>query len=561
MTVAPLTFLWHIWLTLAHAYVPHPVRLTGHPRFDWHNLATADNLNFSPCYDEFECARLSLPLDWHNASSPHNISLAVIMLRAVVPQSHPSHGGSVIVNPGGPGGSGVLYALSAARKLQTLLDGPQHYDIISFDPRGVLYSQPNAYCFDEAIESEIWYREKRAAGGLNASEAALRYSWAAEIGRGRLCATNKGGIFSDGINIRNHLSTAYTARDMLELVFQLDDVKLSGAKHATQEVLSEKHVPKLQYMGTSYGTFLGETFAALYPEHVSRMVLDSNIDADNFVSRHEASVDDHEAIRSYFFERCYAGGEKCAFWRTSDRGAGDIQARYEVLRSMVQHEPVSFTGAGHTSVITFEDLQDGWFMTFYQPAQFFPLFAQFLNALYEARDLPYPFWHHALNLPGYADEAILAHILQNSEISAAVHCSDGPDLTSSNVSLFQDWLSNLMTRFPNAGTLQAEWKLSCFTLPASLRPQWRYDGPFNATVPILFVNNRLDPATPLKSARRMATQYDGSSVLVQDSVGHGALLPGGECTWNHVKRYMQTGRLPESGTVCEVPCEPFDEGC
>jgi hypothetical protein len=115
-----------------------PQQLSAH--FDWKGLSPSKNLSYVDCYDAFQCARLSVPLDWQNLSNPNFIDLAVIRLPATVPPSHPDHGGSIIINPGGPGGSGVLYALTVAKKMQKFLDAPQHYEIVSFDPRVLTFT-------------------------------------------------------------------------------------------------------------------------------------------------------------------------------------------------------------------------------------------------------------------------------------------------------------------------------------------------------------------------------------------------------------------------------------
>lgn len=150
---------------------------------------------------------------------------------------------------------------------------------------------------------------------------------------------------------------------------------------------------------------------------------------------------------------------------------------------------------------------------------------------------------------------------QSGEVSPAVHCSDGPDLSSEGLPGFRKYLANLTSRFEWAGAFQADFKTACWTWPSSLRSKWRFDGPFNASVPILFVNNALDPVTPLKNAHKMASGFEGSVVLEQDSVGHGSLWPAGNCMWSHVKTYVDTGKLPPAGVVCEPLCRPFGEEC
>ncbi|KAK5128033.1 hypothetical protein LTR85_005150 [Meristemomyces frigidus] len=564
---AALLFIHH-----CHSLIPNVLlqkQASAIPSFDWRSIQPSTDLAYHDCYGDFQCARLTVPLDWNNSSNPNNISLAVIRLPATVPDDDPSHGGSIIFNPGGPGGPGTLSVLVVAHDIQRRLDGDKHYEIVSFDPRGVFMSTPNAYCFDDYAESEIWWREKRAAGNLDSGEAVIRYHWAMENARGELCASTDIGAFSNGDNLRNHLSTAYVARDVLELVHKIDEQKrdATGVQHlpdvqqAMQNHAKAMRSAKLQYIGVSYGTFLGQTFAAMYPEHVGRMALDSNLDADNWVSLYEASVDDHEAIRDYFFERCFIGGAKCALWRTGDQSPQDVRNRFDVVYASLEESPAVISGQGHAKVLKSDELQWAFLMASYQPISLFNIFADAMNDLYLGSRSALPFWQHVLPTGNSFYDEVLEHQIRGSDVTAAIHCSDGLDLSGSNFTEYKSYLANLTSRFPHAGALQAEFKLPCWTWPEPLRTKWRYDGPFNASVPILFVNNRLDTATPLKYAVKMAERFNGSAVLVHDNVGHGALWPAGDCMWDYVRKYMDGGTLPPNGTVCKSPCEAFAHGC
>ncbi|KAF2161492.1 hypothetical protein M409DRAFT_69822 [Zasmidium cellare ATCC 36951] len=532
--------------------------------FDWTTISSANDLNYEKCYEKFDCSRLTVPLDWNNSSSPHNISLAIVRLPAKVPESHPDHGGTIITNPGGPGGSGVQQALQISQRLQNLLDGPKHYEILSFDPRGIFHSKPNAYCFDSAVESEIWYEQKRAAGGLADGEYPLKYNWAAEQARGQLCANTENGRFEDGENIRQHVSTAYVARDMLEIVKKVDQRRTAIFRRDNQFPVKadfSKSTPKLQYVGTSYGTFLGQTFAAMYPEHVGRMLLDANLDPDNWQNRYEASIDDHAQIREIFFETCFAAGSKCAFYREYDKSSDDIRARWESSSEALQRAPTYVTGKGRATPITLDDVRHGFFIATYQPLFFFKKIAKYLNDLMTDVNPGPPFWQLPIPTQESFNDELLINRYMGGEVGPAVHCSDGPYLYDEQLEGFKTYLTNLTERFGWGGAIQADYKISCWTWPASLRTKWRYDGPFNSSVPILFVNNRLDPATPAKNAKKMAASFNGSVFLEQNSAGHGALWPASECMWQHVKKYMVEGKLPPPGTVCEPLCRPFEDKC
>lgn len=536
---------------------PKPETLSN---FDWAGITAAEQLDYTPCYGDFECSRLIVPLDWNNASSPNNISLALIRLPAEVPESDPKHGGTIITNPGGPGGSGVQQALQLAQKLQKLLDGPKYYEILSFDPRGVFHSKPQAFCFDTIIDADVWYEQKRAAGGLDDGDYSLKYNWALEKARGTLCAEAENGKFQDGENLRNHLSTAYVARDLLEIVKKIDRRRRLNFWTANQIPLGAEFPQsstKLQYIGTSYGTFLGQTFAAMFPAHVGRMVLDANLDPDNWTSRYEASIDDHGKIRDLFFETCFAGGSECALFREYDKSVDDVKSRYDAMIDSLYELPASITGKGRATPITPVDIYQGLFTATYQPLWYFKLFANFTNQLVTGVNPAPPFWQLPVpNREAFTDELLINQYM-GGEVGPATHCSDGPDLVNESLAGYQTYLGNLTKRFGWAGAIQADYKIPCWTWPASLRTKWRFQGPWSTSVPILFVNNRLDPATPIKNARKMAAQFNGSVLLEQDGAGHGALWPASECMWSSVKSYMQHGEMPHEGTVCRALCRPF----
>jgi pimeloyl-ACP methyl ester carboxylesterase len=436
---------------------------------------------------------------------------------------------------------------------------------------------PNAYCFDDAIQSEIWSTGRRAVGGLNDSVYALQYGWASHEARGQLCAHTDNGKFDQEANLRQHVSTAYVARDMLAIADKVEQHKLANEQillaqpHGQQRIREQRghSSVKLQYIGTSYGTFLGQTFAAMYPEHVGRFVLDGNVDGDNWVSKHELGIEDNAEARNYFFARCFAAAVRCAFFRSSDQSPSDVEHRFESLLSTLDEAPYPMAGFGYASPITKSDVLSGFMTTAYQPLLFFSLFAEFLDDLYTDQPLrDGPFWLRPVPTREVFADDLLINRYQGGETGPAVHCSDGPDLSSVGLPEFQRYMENLTATYGWAGAIQAEFKLPCWTWPSTMRTKWRYAGPFsyprNSTsrgAPILFVNNRVDPVCSVKNAERAARKYRGSVVLIQDAVGHGALWPAGKCVWDHVKSYFDDGVLPENGTVCPAPCEAFGTTC
>jgi len=218
---------------------------------------------------------LKVPLDWLQPSEHERVVLAIIKLPASDVESYK---GPVFINPGGPGGSGV-YALKRNGKSLQRIIGSNH-DLISFDPRGVGATTPNVDCWSSIQSRKIWALQD--VGVIDSHPGILYDAYARATALSGLCSRKLAGngtaklVSSDspaGHDISSFVSTASTARDMLEIL------NLGGWE-------------KLRYWGFSYGTMLGGMFATLWPEKVERMVNDGEI-----------FVRFHFLILSFFRER------------------------------------------------------------------------------------------------------------------------------------------------------------------------------------------------------------------------------------------------------------------
>lgn len=269
--------------------------------FDWDKLPPSTGLSYRACYDGFECARLVVPMDWQNETDPRIVALAVIRLPAVVPASDPTFAGTVLTNPGGPGGSGVdgLHA-GTGMGLRKLLDKPgeRHYEIMSFDPRGVGSSWPRANCLPHNdLARDAFAYEERGIGILDGSEpsAVPRILGMYKAFMQKCEAENAAG--TPGAEIMGFMSTPSVARDMVQIIDKIDELLKSEGVNVDEEESEEDEylelrkrghhendVPRLQYVGYSYGTILGNYFASLFPERVGRLILDGVVDAEDYSS-------------------------------------------------------------------------------------------------------------------------------------------------------------------------------------------------------------------------------------------------------------------------------------
>jgi pimeloyl-ACP methyl ester carboxylesterase len=475
----------------------------------------------------------------------------------------------------------------AGHMLQSLVDGEKNFDIISFDPRGVAFSTPSSHCFGDYLSDEIWELKKRMFGLLDTGPEAMKMQFAAERGRAALCA--EAGSYDDGDgNIRAYMTTAYVARDMLEIVKKnkvvedADSPRGHGTTHADrqQTVLQGNRKAQLQYIGVSYGTFLGNTFASMYPEHVGKMLLDGNVDAVDWGRKwFTTGLSDFEEGWSTFFERCFSVGKTCPLFRPSDTGPADIRSRVDSVLEQIKQDPIPLTSHGSSELITYSDIKLSIFSANYNPVPAFPALATVLNAIYTHNSthtsLPARLVNPNPSISCFKNASSWPSQVQHSfsrDATFSTLCTDASSLASTPLSEFQSYFRNVSSQSPIAGPVLAEWKLPCMVWPRSLESKWRFIGPFGtndsanddstAGSPILFLNNRLDPVCPIRNAHNMARKYKGSVVLEQDAVGHCALTAGlGPCVMGHVNRYFNQGALPEAGTVCPGGCRPFDEGC
>jgi pimeloyl-ACP methyl ester carboxylesterase len=255
---------------------------------DWNSIQPSTSLNFTDCYDGArKCARLTVPLDWLNPdlNSSVEVHLAVIALPAVVSEDDPSFGGTIITNPGGPGGSGVnsVGGIAAeAMQLTADIDGEKHYEILSFDPRGVGESVPSADCWEDLLGRYMFQRELIGLGNFTATDETFARYLAKQKQFAEHCKLTGDQYEHD---IRDYMSTTTVARDMLHIVDKLDELR-NGPREESDK---SRDLARIQYWGFSYGTTLGNYFASMFPGRVERMLLEGVVDVEDWAAGVSAS--------------------------------------------------------------------------------------------------------------------------------------------------------------------------------------------------------------------------------------------------------------------------------
>ena len=414
-------------------------------------------LNWRNCFGEFECANLSVPVDYSNLRKPA-INIAVIKLPAKDKQ------GTLVVNPGGPGASGVDYAYGKTNVVgQVVLN---KFDLVGFDPRGVARSAP--------IEC------------LTNKETDAYYASIIETKKSAKAFADK--CLSKNPNLK-FMSTENVARDL--------DILRSA--------LGER---KLNFMGSSYGTYLGTLYLDLFPKKAGRLVLDGAIDPG--VSGESQILDQAKGFDALVSEyEKYSGSSLVNEFNgfkniksKSGRVMTESLALYAVAAAM--YEP----GKGFPKLkAALTDYKNG------NPDKLFELADAYTG---RKKDGSY-----------YSNEA---------ESLDVITCLDWP-----NSGKVIDTGNSFFGRYLKSSNLV------CNYLPKAKKVNLNFE-----KSDVLIVNPTKDPATPYKWAVGLNKLIPGSKLISLTGSGHTGHNRGSKCVDEAVNNFLINGQIPQENLVCTL---------
>ncbi|KNG46504.1 alpha beta hydrolase fold-1 [Stemphylium lycopersici] len=556
--------------------------VSAHTAFQWDEISPSEHLHFHKCFDGFECAKLKLPLDYFSGTYPnHTVSVAITKAPAIVPVNDPRYGGPVLINPGGPGGPGAAVALAIGTSLRSIVDSdespsiasadPRYFDVIGFDPRGIGWTKPGARCMPDQPSAWSWNLREDNEGLLGSSDAALGRLWSMTHAFGESCRLAEED--QDGPDIKQYMSTAFVARDMLEITERhAEYVAKEVAQIAAQKAgkrpgcCKSTYIPgesKLHYWGFSYGTYLGSTFASMFPDRVGRLVLDGVVSSYDYNhSLGNGSLTDSEKALKSFYTYCYnLGPEECPL-ATANSSVADIEERSLKIIESLYHNPLPLVSSDGPDFLTWSDMKILIFGSVYQPQFAFQVIAWVLAAIEagggNAMDQLAQIYHyrHIYSCP--VDPSAESEYQVSSIVATiSILCGDGIDQSHLSKDEFAEYWDLLDAVSPMFGSYWSMLLMRCTAW--KIGASHRYEGRFGANTsnPILFLSNTADPVTPLRSGRYMHSLFPGSGLLVSDHAGHCTLSGVDDCILERVKAYFQTGEMPPPGTVCVPPPSPF----
>ncbi|WP_328480541.1 alpha/beta hydrolase [Streptomyces sp. NBC_00377] len=452
----------------------------------------------------FQCATLKAPLDYAEPGAG-DVRLAVVRKKATGPGKRL---GSLLVNPGGPGGSAVGYVQQYAG-IGYPAEVRAHYDMVAVDPRGVARSEP-VECLDGRQMDRYTQTDTTPDDQREKDQLVTAYKGFAE------------GCGAHSPKLLRHVSTVEAARDMDILRAVLGDRKLT-------------------YVGASYGTFLGATYAGLFPDRVGRLVLDGAMDPS--LPARRLNLDQTAGFETAFqsFAKDCAQRSDCPLGRKGTAPA-KVGENLKAFFRRLDARPIP-TGDPDGRRLGESLATTGVIAAMYDESTWDQL-REALTSAIKGKDgaglLALSDSYYERDADGRYANLMAAN--------AAVNCLDLPTAFST-----PDQVEKAVPSFEKASPVFGEglaWaSLNCAYWPVMPTGQpHRIEA--KGAAPIVVVGTTRDPATPYRWARSLARQLSSARLLTYDGDGHTAYGRGSACIDSAIDTYLLHGTPPTKGKSC-----------
>ncbi|KAI0665895.1 alpha/beta-hydrolase [Trametes maxima] len=492
--------------------------------------STSSGINLS-------CAYFNIPLDYHNASAG-NGHLLVVKASATSGKSK----GTIFMNPGGPGVSGLESLTTDGPALLNHSGGV--YDIISWDTRGIgPYTYPgDVFCLSDEESISFWNGSIEVTGinwlgnFTNQTDLSNFYSQAPVIDTQYRAAGERCLQGPNGTTLQ-YIGTAATVRDLVALA----------------DAIQGPNTP-INYWGLSYGTLVGAWFLNMFPDRAGHVILDGVIDATNVATKQSYllwrdQVGSAEANYNALANTCALAGTKgCALAPFKNATGADvvnhISSAIEAGSFPILHDhPLA-------SNISMRTLRASIYGGLYKPT----MWAVLANETLPSQLASVIGTENSQMRRTHPRRATFSH--QNSYTEPAIVCADSVDADPSldMKDVFDEVVNVTRTVSHSFG---AFWPIPwhrCLRWP--VRAVERYQGPFNKTFAnrVLIIGNSYDNATPFFEAEHMAEVFGNQAALLrQNGFGHTSIYQDSACTSGIIQAYLADGTLPSDKlTVCEI---------
>lgn len=483
-----------------------------------------EHIKWKPCGTvrgrSLECSDIDVPMDQFNASNNHggkSFNIPLVRLRG---RNNATR--NLVMNPGGPGGSGFALMYGDGPELSALVD--ERFHILSFDPRGVNSSRPLASCYPDQATRDAMANPN---DGDPERDSPGRYAWTTNYVRA--CADTLG-------EHGRYVNTPQTAADM-------------------NSILDAVGQESMVYWGLSYGSLLGQTYAQMFPERCERVVVDGVADVFEWYEAPLLLADytDSQRVLDGFFDECVKAGGRCALASLAG-SARELQAKVMAFLDGLKQDPLPvYVDATTYGVLDHKAMWlSGVWRHMYTPGNWFQL-ADRLAAL--------------LTPGGNATDAFLAYgrgeppaFRPVGEATDVVELNDGtvgpahfpPGREALNGLLFPFYATHGFALSHNRiNHARQQWPV----------PHTHAFRPRNGTRtahPLLVLSTTYDPVCPLRSARVARDAFEGARLVEVKAYGHCSLAMPSRCAVGHVRAYLDNGTLPEGDVKCDADVGYFE---
>jgi pimeloyl-ACP methyl ester carboxylesterase len=461
-------------------------------------------LVWETCKGNFQCATLKVPIDYTDASLGE-FDIAVIRYRD--PNQH-DRIGSLVINPGGPGVSGIEYALNAEYILNP--DVLERYDIVGFDPRGIGQSTP-IHCLSNAEQDALFANDPKPDN--DAEYAQTLSDTQSFVDK---CLENTANL--------EHFSTEAAAHDM-ELL---------------REALGEA---KLNYMGFSYGTYLGTLYAEQFPNNVGRFVLDGAINP-------AISIDEQSLVQAVAFDKALANFViDCRDHKNCPLPKDATSTFFTELFNKTAANPLTITNGESTRLITEGLVVTGTASALYDDASGWPLLRAAIAQALQGDGSGFAKLADGYN--GRNSDGTYSN--NQNDANIIINCLDWQESRSNEA--VRAAATKFIKAAPVFGPYVAFSGITCNVLNQAIgNTQITTDqntAQFQKTAtPILIIGTTQDPATPYAWAKALTNYIVGSHLITMKGEGHTGYGRGSACVDDAVDTYLITGETSFKALKC-----------
>lgn len=478
-----------------------------------HHLYAGEKIAWEACGDvggrPVECSNITVPMDQFNATNSGDKVFDIPLIRMRGKNATQN----LLLNPGGPGGSGFEFLYRRGQQLSAIVG--EGFHLLTFDPRGVNSSTPTATCYADNAARGQHVLSKNTRIIEDSPDA---YAFASNFVQACADMMGEHGLYID---------TPQTAADMnsiLDAVGQEDMV----------------------YWGFSYGTLLGQTYAGLFPERSKRVIIDGVVNQFDWYNEPTNTEDlvDSENVMAGFFDECIKAGDKCPLHAVAS-SKEELEEKVLGLAEQLYTDPMSvYVNQTSWGTLHFADIiYTAVFPALYKPSTWYELADRLAQLL--SGNATEAFLNYAQSRTAWEYEHEATYfVMFNDGKSGPKHWPK--DRRSMLDKILPVVNSSLFAPAMNEGLyVKQQWSI----------PQTHSYVPrlgVETAHPLLILSTTYDPVCPLVSARSANRAFAGSQIVEVKGYGHCSVAVTSACVARHVRAFLYNGTLPDSYTQCET---------